>query len=280
MRPARITVSMRRSRGAVRSPSAVAVLGRRDHFLVVSCIILITALAWAYLIQLDHRMSSAVDRDPMMRMGMAMATAWSARDLFFTFAMWAVMMVGMMTPSAAPMLLLFAAGHARRAKRGVPLVVSAFGLGYIAVWVGFSICAATAQWVLHNAALLTPAMAASSAQLGGAILVGAGAYQLTPLKGSCLVRCQSPLGFLMSNWRDGAGGAFRMGLGHGIHCVGCCWAMMLVLLVVGVMNLVWVGVLTGFILLEKLGSKGFGLARVGGVTLIVWGVVLLSRAII
>jgi predicted metal-binding membrane protein len=224
-------------------------------------------------------MSSSIEADTMMaKMGMVMNQPWGVRDVVVTFVMWAVMMVGMMTATALPVLLLFAGAHAQRADRDdVPLAVLLFGLGYITVWLGFSAGAAVAQWALHQAALLSPTMATSRTPLAGAILIGAGAYQLTPLKGRCLTQCQSPLGFLMSNWREGASGPLRMGFRHGRYCLGCCWALMGVLFVVGVMNLAWVGVLTAFILVEKIGSTGTRVARVGGALLIAFGVILVSR---
>ena len=191
--------------------------------------------------------------------------------------MWAVMMVGMMSATATPVLLLFAEMHARRAEHGVAMAVLLFGLGSIAVWLGLSAFAALAQWALHDAALLSAQMAAASPRLGGAILIVAGAYQLTPAKGICLRHCQSPLGFLMSNWRDGAGGALQMGLRHGSYCLGCCWALMCVLFAVGIMNLAWAGVLTAFILLEKGGRTGVRVVRVGGVILVAFGIVFAAR---
>ena len=223
-------------------------------------------------------MSTSSEADTMMaKMGMVMDQPWVARDIFFTFVMWAVMMVGMMTATATPVLLLFAGTQAGRAERGVAPGVMAFALGYIIVWLGFSVFAAVAQWALHEAGLMSSTMAASSTRLAGAILILAGAYQLTSFKGGCLAQCQSPLGFLMSNWRDGASGALRMGLRHGAFCLGCCWALMGVLFVVGVMNLAWVGVLTVFIFLEKIGSIGARVARVGGAILIASGIFLVSR---
>jgi len=269
----RTTDNTRRSTGAVPSPATVAALPRRDRVLIAGCILLITALAWAYLIHLHHQMSSTDEANAvMMNMGMRMEAPWTAVDVLFTFIMWAVMMVGMMSPTAAPVMLLFAAMHAQRGQRGVPVTVLLFGLGYIIVWVGFSVFAAMAQWGLHETALLSPRMAASSPRIGGAILIAAGGYQLTAAKGACLRRCQSPLGFLMSRWRDGAFGALQMGLRHGAYCLGCCWAIMCVLFAVGVMNLAWVGVLTAFILLEKVGGHGARVARIGGVIMIVAGI--------
>ena len=238
---------------------------------------LVTALAWAYLVHLGHQMSSSMAHDSMMaEMGMTMDMPWTATDVFFTFTMWAVMMVGMMTGTAAPMLLLFAGAHAARATRGMAPAVVMFGLGYTIVWVAFSGGAALAQWALHQAAMLTPDMAASNGRLAGGILVAAGAYQLTPVKGACLTRCRSPLGFLMTNWRDGVLGALQMGVRHGAYCLGCCWLLMCLLFVVGVMNLVWVAALTAFVLVEKIGPSGLIVARVAGAIMIVFGILVVA----
>ena len=251
---------------------------RRDRVLIAGCLLLITALAWAYLVHLDHRMAaSANSATAMAQMGMTLDAPWGAWDVFLTTVMWAVMMVGMMSPSAAPVLLLFAEMQRRRPERSAPLAVPLFGVGYITLWLGFSVCAALAQWALHEGALLSSTLAAASPRVGGGILIAAGVYQLTPAKGTCLNHCQSPVGFLMTNWRDGARGAFQMGLRHGRFCLGCCWALMCVLFTVGVMNLVWVAALTAFILLEKSGRLGTHVARVGGVVMIVAGILLATR---
>lgn len=208
-------------------------------------------------------------------MGMPANASLSATDLFMTWVMWSVMMIGMMSPSAAPVVLLYAGTQARRDRHRVH--VALFGLGYLAIWLGFSAVAALAQGALHQAALLSPAMSILSARVSGAILIGAGVYQLTPAKSSCLRHCQSPLGFLMSNWGDGARGAVRMGSRHGVYCLGCCWAAMGVLFVVGVMNLAWVGLLTMFILLERFGRPGMVAARLGGIVMVAAGVLLVWR---
>ena len=259
----------------MRSQPSVAAVSRRDRVLIAGCILLITALAWAYLVRLDHRMAgSAEQATAMAQMGMTMDAPWRAWDVVLTTVMWAVMMVGMMSASAAPVLLLFAEMQRRRPEPGARLAVPLFGLGYIALWLGFSVCAALAQWALHEGALLSSTMAAASPRLGGAILIAAGVYQLTPAKGACLRQCQSPVGFLMTNWRDGPGGAFQMGLRHGRFCLGCCWALMCVLFTVGVMNLIWVAALTAFILIEKSGRLGAHVARVGGVAMIVSGILV------
>jgi len=225
-----------------------------------------------YLLRLDRQMSAAMEYDRMMAdMGMRMDVPWTAADFFFTFAMWAVMMVGMMAASATPVILLFAAMHRGRGGQRWPLVVFAFGAGYLLAWTSFSAGAALAQWALHQAAMLSPMMKTSSTRLDGVILIAAGAYQFTPFKGDCLTHCRSPLGFLMSRWRDGTGGALRMGIEHGTYCLGCCWALMCVLFVVGVMNLVWVAAMAIFVLIEKIAPAGTLVARVAGVAMITAG---------
>ena len=259
----------------MRSPSsagAPSILPRRDRILIWTCLVLVSALAWAYLVHLDRQMSASLQYDTKMaEMGMTLDKPWAAADMFFTFAMWAVMMVGMMAGTAAPVLLLFAAMRAGRGEPGVRLAVLTFGLGYITAWVGFSACAALAQWALHQAAMLSPAMVASSPILGGGILIAAGAYQLTPLKGACLRQCRSPLGFLMTNWRDGMQGALQMGWRHGVYCLGCCWALMCVLFAVGVMNLAWVAAIAAFVFVEKAVPRGRWVSRLSGAALCAWG---------
>lgn len=241
----------------------------RDRVIIASCIVLITALAWAYLVYLNRGMSASdTSTTAMARMGMVMDTPWNARDVFFTFTMWSVMMVGMMAAPALPVLLIFARTRAARAQNNASPAVFLFGLGYLTVWLGFSACAAVTQFALHQAALVSPTMTVLSPKLAGVILIAAGLYQLTPLKRACLAQCQSPLGFLMSHWRDGKSGAFQMGLRHGTYCLGCCWALMCVLFAVGVMNLAWVAVLATFVLLEKIGPPGTFVSRVGGLLMI------------
>jgi predicted metal-binding membrane protein len=247
---------------------AVPAIPPRDRILIVSCIVLVTGLAWAYLVQRVSEMVSA-HPSPMPDMAMTMRSAtWGAAELVLTFFMWAVMMVGMMGPSALPVLLVFGASHARRADRGVPTIVLLFGLGYLTVWLGFSAGATIAQWALSQGALLSSSMDVVGPWLGGVLLVLAGVYQLSPVKRACLEHCQSPMSFLMSHWRDGARGAFEMGLRHGLYCLGCCWALMAVLFVVGVMNLVWVGALTVFILAERIGRIGARIATIGGAAMV------------
>ena len=259
----------------MRSRVIVAGFASRNRRVIASCIVLVTVLAWAYLIRLDGQMSSA--SESMARMGMTIDAPWSARDFFFTFIMWSVMMVGMMSPSAAPVIVLFSEMGASRGDPHASTKSILFGVGHLSVWIAFSAVAALLQWTLHQAASLSPEMTVMSSPIAGAILIGAGAYQLSPFKGACLKRCQTPIGFLLGNWREGTSGALELGLRHGLFCVGCCWALMFVLFVVGVMNLVWVAALTAFVLVEKFGPSGTWISRAGGVSMIAAGLLFLMR---
>jgi predicted metal-binding membrane protein len=248
---------------------------RRDRYLISTCLAIITALAWTYLVYVAHQPSSTQEYARMMAaMGMAVDRPWTVVDAFLTFSMWTVMMVGMMAPSAAPVLQLFAAAQRSRDTRRLPLAVLMFGLGYLAVWAGFSVAATFAQWALQRASLMAETMRVSEVWLASAILVGAGVYQLTPFKAACLRHCRSPLGFLMTNWRDGTLSALRMGSRHGIFCLGCCWAVMAVMFVVGVMNLAWVASLATLVLIERVTPLGFILSRLGGLTMLGYGAYL------
>lgn len=249
-----------------------------SRLVIVGCIVIVTVLAWVYLIRLDDAMSrAAASSSVMSRMGMEAGKPWGLPDLLFTFVMWAVMMIGMMLPSAAPVFLLFSrmgpsSGDGHSFVKG-----ASFGGGYVIVWLGFSLAAALLQWGFHSAMLLSTDMAVTSPRVGGLVLVAAGLYQLSPIKAACLARCQSPLGFLLTNWREGASGALELGLRHGAYCVGCCWSLMLVLFVVGVMNLAWIAALMVFVLLEKLGPAGAHLSRASGGAIILGGIVLFLR---
>jgi predicted metal-binding membrane protein len=273
---------MRRSPGtALSAPappaSAVPALPLRDRAIIAACILFITLFAWIYIVHLDHQMAADLRHVQLMaEKGMTMDMPCMSADVTLTFAMWVVMMVGMMAPSASPMLMLFGACRAGRGERGVSIATLAFGLGYVAVWAGFSAGATLAQWGLHQAAMLSPAaMALPSGPLSAGVLIAAGIYQLTTWKGTCLMHCRSPLGFLLTNWREGTSGAFSMGFRHGMYCLGCCWALMCVLFVVGVMNLLWIAALAVLVLIEKIGPAGAVVARAAGVASILSGVLLL-----
>ena len=246
---------------------------KRDRAVVLSGLLGVSALAWGYTFYLARDMGN-VD------MAMVQLTPWAASEFLLMYVMWAVMMVAMMIPTAAPMILIFATVNRRRAERNVPFVsTGVFLLGYALVWSGFAAAATLAQWGLHSASLLSPMMETTNNVLGGIILVAAGAFQWSPIKYACLSNCRSPLGFIMSEWREGAGGALSMGLHHGLFCLGCCWVLMSLLFVLGVMNLLWIAALAAIVLVEKLSPGGHWVSRLTGLLLIAWGAAMVLGAL-
>jgi predicted metal-binding membrane protein len=241
----------------------------RQRITILAALGGLVVLSWLYL--LDEAATMAA-MDP----GMAMP-AKDAFELLLLLAMWCIMMVGMMLPSAAPMILTFATINRNRRASGRAYTPTAlFTSGYLLAWIGFSVVATLAQAGLERASLLAPmVMKTTSPVLGGLLFIAAGVYQFTPLKQACLSFCRSPFAFIVNHWRDGPGGAVRMGFSHGLYCLGCCWILMALLFVGGVMNLVWVAVLAAVVLAEKLFPAGPWLARIGGLLLVVYGVRLL-----
>lgn len=252
---------------------------RRDRHIVLAGIVGITALSWAYLVYLAMRMAAM----PMAMPGMTMPQwrPWGTVDFALMLLMWVVMMVAMMVPSASPMILTFATIYRRREAQGNAVVPTAvFLAGYVIVWSAFSLVATLTQWGLHEAALLSPMMVSTSPLLGGLLLIAAGAFQWSGFKHACLSKCRTPLGFLMTEWREGPRGALMMGLRHGAFCTGCCWALMALLFVVGVMNLLWVAIIAGFVLAEKIAPQGLRVRHVAGLGLVAWGGWLLLDSIL
>lgn len=246
------------------------------QLVVVGGIAALVGLTWLDL----WRRASQMHRHMAMGMAMPSQTTWDLADLGATAVMWGVMMIAMMLPSATPLLVLFA--RSQRPRLGAAEGSWRTGLlagGYLVVWLGWSGLAAVLQWALHASLLLSPGAAITSALAGGTLLIVAGAYQMSPWKRACLVQCQSPLGFLLARWRDGRGGAFRMGLAHGVYCVGCCWALMALLFVGGVMNLVWIATLATFVLLEKAVVRGRWFAYASGGALVAWGLYVLRAGL-
>ncbi|MFZ1752271.1 MAG: DUF2182 domain-containing protein [Caldilineaceae bacterium] len=251
---------------------------KRDRSVVVVGLVALIALSWAYMIYLAWGMGE-------IEMGMEMAMpgmqVWGITDFIFMFLMWAVMMVAMMIPSAAPMILVFSKLSRQQHVQQSPVrTTSVFLLGYLAVWTGFSALATFVQWSLHSLALLSPMMVSTSPIVGGILLMGAGIFQFTPLKHACLTQCRTPLGFLMAEWRDGMGGAFQMGLRHGGYCVLCCWLLMALLFVAGVMNLLWVATIAVIVLVEKAVPGGYRVSRAIGLLVTAWGVWMIAGTLL
>ncbi len=239
---------------------------QRDRLAVLMALVGVTSLAWLYLLRMSADMQTST---PMEMMAVR---PWDLVDFGLVFLMWAIMMVGMMVPTAIPMTLMYAAVARKAARDQTPVPPTiVFASGYVVVWTLFSVLAALAQWGFDRAAILSPMMVATSPALGGSLLIVAGAYQLTPFKRVCLEHCRSPAHFLSSHWRPGVIGAFRIGMEHGAFCVGCCWALMGLLFVGGVMNLLWVAAIAFFVLLEKLMPRGQVTSRMAGGALIVAG---------
>jgi predicted metal-binding membrane protein len=202
------------------------------------------------------------------------AAPWSAVEFAVVFVMWAVMMVGMMVPSAAPMILLYARVARQGKIAGKPLAATGwFAAGYLLAWAGFSSAATLVQWVLERKALLDAHMASTNILIGTVVLIAAGIYQWMPIKNACLAQCQTPFRFLMSHggFRSNIPGCLHLGLLHGTYCIGCCWALMTILFVVGVMNVLWIALLAVLVLLEKLTPWGKWVARVAGLVSIAAG---------
>jgi predicted metal-binding membrane protein len=288
------------SRTRARSPEPLPRMdSKTDRALTAASLLAIALLSWAYLLFVARQGTAAgslVDdamgmirdgvtssaRESISRRAVSVAGApdlrsWQLADLGLAFSMWAIMMIAMMTPSATPMILAFArlTSTASGGGRGMTTTM-AFLTGYLVVWVSFGAGATLLQWALHSGGLISPQAVSVAPRLGGALLLLAGIYQLTPLKYLCLTHCRSPAQFLMFSWRDGVTGALKMGLRHGLYCVGCCWSLMLLLFVGGVMNLVWVAGMTAYFVVEKSIPAGQWLAQGTGVVALATGAWLVA----
>jgi predicted metal-binding membrane protein len=207
-----------------------------------------------------------------------MTSVWTWPHVLLLWVMWSAMMIAMMLPTAAPLILLYAAAARRNAEPGGPARrIYALVAGYVLVWLLFSVLATALQRLLASALVLTPMMEPAAPRVGAIILGTAGLYQMTPLKRACLRACRSPLGYLMQGWRRGTAGAFRLGLAHGSHCLGCCWALMLMLFAGGVMNLLVIIALTIWVKVEKIAPFGERTATASGVVLLAIAVWMMVR---
>jgi predicted metal-binding membrane protein len=266
--------------------SALEAILRRDRAIIIAALGLLVALAWFDLVRLANDM--AMDGMDMagyrmipagQALMMPVSSPWQPIEFAYVFAMWVVMMIGMMTPSAAPIILIYAR-VGRQAAESRPFPSTAwFAGGYLLAWIAFSLAATLAQWGLERAALLTPMMASSSKILGGTLLILAGLYQWTPLKDVCLRQCQAPLGFILSRggFQGAATNSLGLGFRHGIYCIGCCWTLMVLLFALGAMNLFWIAGLAILVLLEKGLPSGRVIARIAGIAFFAGGVAMLFQ---
>ncbi|MGB4248665.1 MAG: DUF2182 domain-containing protein [Pseudohongiellaceae bacterium] len=247
---------------------------QRDRRVVIAGIVLISLLSWVYLFVIaapspvDHTLAHAA-------MHPAVAP-WDGGFLALSIVMWSVMMIAMMLPTATPMVLSFTRlQHQREARSKAIRLTGWFSAGYLGIWIVFSLMAAFAQWALYSSNLMTSAMGSATPLMAGALLVAAGLFQWSGLKEACLSKCRSPLNFLLNEWRPGSSGALIMGLRHGIFCVGCCWVLMLLMFVGGVMNLAWMAAITIYVLLEKILPSVRMFASWTGVLLVFAGALVL-----
>ena len=245
---------------------------KRDRGLVIAAMLVMAALAWFYMVYLDLQHASMTET-----MAMPMMMEWSSADFVFMLVMWAVMMFAMMLPSVTPTVIIFGRVSEKRKSADRPFApTGAFVAGYLVAWTGFSLLATVVNWWLHTHGWMTSMMGQIGSGIGGVVLIAAGLFQWTPLKNACLDHCRSPMSFLMHHWREGVSGATMMGLHHGAYCLGCCWMLMALLFVLGVMNLPWVAVLAIVVLAEKTLPYGQFLSRILGLALIGWGAWLLT----
>jgi len=256
------------------SPDVLEVVLRRDREVVTFVLVTVITACWLYLL---------AGAGTGMYPHEILPVTWTPGYALLLFSMWWLMMIAMMLPSAAPMVLLHAAvtrkGLARANDAGpnapshrLHWTTTAFIAGYLAMWGGFSLVAVVAQWALERGELLSAMMMSTSKLLGSGLLLAAGVWQLTPFKTVCLRHCRSPISFLSTHWHPGVGGAFRMGIEHGVFCLGCCWFLMALLFYGGVMNLIWIMGLALLVLAEKMMTAGVAFGRVTGLLLIAWGV--------
>jgi predicted metal-binding membrane protein len=269
-------------------PTLLERVVRRDRAIVSIALIILTLLAWLYVLRLAADMEMGgmdMTGTRMVSTGIRMVMtsrlqAWSGAEFAFIFLMWSVMMVAMMLPSATPIVLLYARVGRMAAVDGEPFAPTGwFAAGYLLVWFGFAFAATSAQWGLERAALLTPMMESASNAVGGILLIMAGLYQWSPLKDTCLAQCQAPLLFIQryGGFRRNVLGALEIGVRHGAYCVGCCWALMTLLFVDGVMNVLWIAAIAALVLVEKVVVGGRLVSRAAGAGLIIAGVCLLVQ---
>ncbi len=266
--------------------SALEAVLRRDRAIIIAALGVLTALAWSDLVWLANDMAmGGLDMTGyrMIPAGQALmmpaSSPWQPIEFAYVFAMWVVMMIGMMMPSAAPIILVYARVGRQAAGRRPFASTAWFAAGYLLAWIGFSLAATSAQWALERTALLTPMMASASQIVGGILLTLAGLYQWTPLKDVCLWQCQAPLGFILSRggFQGAATSSLMLGFRHGIYCLGCCWALMALLFALGVMNLFWIAGLAILVLLEKVMPSGRVIARIAGIAFFAGGVWMLFQ---
>ena len=244
----------------------------KEHFLILIALVLLSSLAWTGTVYQAGSMGLG-----MITCSMTMGTPFSVGNALLYVLLWGVMMVAMMFPAIVPVVGLFSTIAGRKREQGVLFTPAwVFVAGYLVLWTLAGGVGYTVDLAIQSLPEVFPALRTYGLVIGGLTLIAAGVYQLTPLKYLCLSQCRSPMGFLLTSWRDGALGAFRMGLHHGAYCLGCCWSLMAVLFVVGTMNLVWMGILSMVIFVEKIVPRGVEMGKATGLALIALGLAMMG----
>ena len=244
----------------------------KEHFLILIALVLLSSLAWTGTVYQAGSMGLG-----MITCSMTMGTPFSMGNALLYVLLWGVMMVAMMFPAIVPVVGLFSTIAGRKREQGVPFTPAwVFVAGYLVLWTLAGGVGYTVDLAIQSLPEVFPALRTYGLVIGGLTLIAAGVYQLTPLKYLCLSQCRSPMGFLLTSWRDGALGAFRMGLHHGAYCLGCCWSLMAVLFVVGTMNLAWMGILSMVIFVEKIVPRGVEMGKATGLALIALGLAMMG----
>lgn len=247
---------------------------KKDRVIVSSALFLLCLLSWLYIIYLYKQMYP-MNMDALF-FAMPMTADWTWTDFVLLFLMWFVMMIAMMTPSVTPLVLVFATINRKRKEQQNPFVPSGYLLsGYFIVWAAFSLFATLLQWLLQQVSLLNPEMETTSKILGAIILISAGIFQFTSLKVRCLKYCRTPIDFILRKWKHGKWGALQMGMDNGIYCLGCCWILMILLFVSGIMNLLWIAIIAIFVLIEKVLPAAKLVSSIAGIALIGYGLFIL-----
>ncbi len=251
---------------------------RREKAIMIGIMAILLIFSWGYMF---FFMASEM---PCANSGSAISMThhqgWGTADFLMAFVMWAVMMIGMMVPSVAPWVLALCGVSARDPRSSPLFSAGGFLMGYLAVWTVYSFVAAGLQWGLHTVIHLSPQLRGASPVPEGTLLLVAGIYQWTPLKNACLAHCRSPLGFFLTSWKEGRFGSFQMGFQHGLYCVGCCWALMALSFIAGLMNLLWMAAITIFLLIDHTTPVGYWFTRAAGVLLLGSGIWILAATLV
>jgi predicted metal-binding membrane protein len=249
---------------------------KTDRLVIIGGLFFITLLSWLYIIYLYHQMVY-MDMNALF-FAMPMTPEWTHIDFILLFLMWLVMMIAMMTPSVSPLILIFAMINRQRKQQDRPFVNAAYLMaGYFLVWAAFSLVVTALQWLLQQISLINPEMKTTNKIFGSIVLIATGIFQFTPLKQTCLTHCRTPLDFVLQHWKEGKQGALRMGIENGFYCLGCCWMLMALLFVTGIMNLLWVAIIALFVLIEKISSQIKWIPYLAGTVLVLYGILLFIR---